>query len=772
MNQTTTVAGDGDLTPRQLRAAQRGFALFSLLNAISFHLLTGNIIALYALRLGGNALLVGALYSFIPLGQILPLVGRVIVRRLGTVRTMGVFWIVRYILATPILAAALFAENRPDVGIWLILIGVVGFNIARGIAITGHNTIIGAITTDAERGSFLAYNQFLIHFAAIGAGLAMGLLLQAESSLLVYTLFLGIGIVTGFAAARVIFRFPEPPVPPRAGGFVRSVRLALRRPGVVRFIALLAASSFAASMVLPFLVLYVKQVYALGDNVAMLLTAIGSVGAITTGVISGFVIDRVGAKPLMMLFTVVSVITVMLISVAPQLPNANAVWIYLGAIFFLAAFGIIGTGSTHAVYYYTLTPPADRLNLGILSFLITGIPATLGAFAGGALLEGLANLGSLPIAHVYRVYFGMLVLAYVGLLLLTATLERLGAYRVQDVVGIFTSPRELRAMALLHKLKESTTAASDQSLVERLGDAHSRLAIPDLLRMLKSPRFAVRAEALDALSQVPLTEELKQALITEVEQQSFTTAHIAADLIGRKRVVEGVPALRAGMESSDVFLAGMCMVALARLGDRDSLPAVEAMVQRTANPRLLISGATALELFGSPTSVQVLLHALERNPSLSARDEIILSTSGILGMAEAFYPLYRTFLAEPHDGKTALADFIAERQEHNPLAGAALELVSALPETIDDAARFQEIMPRSLERIAVLVGEVDVTAAFRQASAHPATGSLARFRFFAAAAVAHAAWQRQSAVKRGRRQRSRRKARDMNGSQMEDSTDD
>ena len=45
------------LTPRQLRAAQRRFIWFSLLNVVSWQLLTGNIITLYALRLGAGDLL-------------------------------------------------------------------------------------------------------------------------------------------------------------------------------------------------------------------------------------------------------------------------------------------------------------------------------------------------------------------------------------------------------------------------------------------------------------------------------------------------------------------------------------------------------------------------------------------------------------------------------------------------------------------------------------------------------------------------------------------
>ena len=127
----TIAAGDDGLTPRQMRAAQRNFTLFSFLNVVSFHLLTGNLIALYALRLGAGDLLVGVLYSFIPLGQLVPLLGRLIVRRLGTVRTMGIFWSRPLCPDVADPAGAPVREQRRAVSIWLIAASVVGFNLAR-----------------------------------------------------------------------------------------------------------------------------------------------------------------------------------------------------------------------------------------------------------------------------------------------------------------------------------------------------------------------------------------------------------------------------------------------------------------------------------------------------------------------------------------------------------------------------------------------------------------------------------------------------------------
>ena len=739
---TTAGPDDDSLTPRQLRVAQRNFTLFSFLNVISFQLLTGNIIALYALRLGASDLLVGMLYSFIPLGQLLPLVGRAIVRRLGTVRTMGVFWIVRYVLMTPILFAPLLARSQSPAAIWLIAASVVGFNLARGIAITGQNAIIGAITTEAERGSFLARNQLVSHFGAIGTGVAIGLLLQEQSPLFLFSLLLGVGITVGFASTRVVFRFPEPPAPVRGGGFLGAVGRALRRAGVPRFILLLAVNGFVASMVLPFLVVYVKRVHDLGDNATMLLAAVGSVGAVVMALVSGFVIDRVGAKPLMTLFTAILTVTVLLVAVAPPLGSPLAVWIYLGAVFFLATFGATGAASAHSVYYFNLTPRAERLNMGILNFLVTGIPASLGALAGGVVLDRLGATG-LETDAVYRLYYGALVAAYVGILLLTGRLERLGAYHVHDLLSIFVSPRQLHALALMHRLKASRTPAREQSLVRRLGDVQSRLAGPDLLRSLASPRFAVRTEVLDALSDIPANDEIACALIAEVEQQPFTTAHKAAELIGRKQIHEGIEVLRRGLTSPDIFLMGKCMMALARLGDNESRAAIEGIFTSTTNPRLLIHGAAALELYGAPGCLDALLAALERASNRYVRDEVILSAAGILEMADAFYPLYQGFVAEPRLGLALMTDFVAERQEQRRLPPQTLNLVTAPVAQFHDPEAFRAAAARALEQVSVVVGDTPVAGTLVQALERPVTGELDHFRFLVAATVAFHAWRKQ-----------------------------
>ncbi|MDE0446664.1 MAG: MFS transporter [Spirochaetaceae bacterium] len=736
-----------DLTPRQIRTAQRRFTLFSFVNMVSWQLLTGNIITLYALRLGADDLTVGVLYSLIPLGQLLPLAGRIIVRHVGSVRTMAVFMALRNLLMLPIMAAPLFANaGRADIGVWLIIASVIGFNLARGIAITGNNAIIGAITTDADRGSFLSQQQVVTQLAAIGTGVAMGLLLQDQAPLLLYSLLFAAGIATGLATASIVSRLPEPPTIARGGGFVRSVIGSLRHRNTQRFTLLLAVHSFVVSMALPFLIVYVKRAHEQSDSVAMLLTVIGSLGAVGVALLSGLVVDRVGARPLMSVYTGILSVTLVLVVAAPPLATPLGVWLYLGSIFFLATFAANGIASAHSIYFFALVPAAERLNMGVFNFLVTGIPASLGAMTGGALLSLLATMEFPDPSSLYRIYFGGIVAAYLGISMLTSAVDRLGAATVPDVLGILVSPRDLGEMSLLHRLKASQTADTELSLVEHLGQIQARHAVPDMLRTLRSPRFAVRAETLDTLTDATLTADLERALIAEVDSQPYTTAYLAAEIIGRKQVHDGIPALRRGLSSDDFFLAGKCMVALGRLGDRDSLRTIGNLFRNTGNPYLLIHGAAALELLGDPQSLPILLTALEQDPIAPVRDEVILASAGILETADTFYAQYRDFLAEATQGLAMLADFVAENQERHPLPGPTTEQLTTLLDLIDDSA-FAEHAASALARIPVVVQRTDVTPALAAATRHPSTGRSPQFRFFLAAVLAVYAWRMRIAVK-------------------------
>jgi hypothetical protein len=159
--------------------------------------------------------------------------------------------------------------------------------------------------------------------------------------------------------------------------------------------------------------------------------------------------------------------------------------------------------------------------------------------------------------------------------------------------------------------------------------------------------------------------------VADVEQNPYTTAYISARVLGlRGAFKKSIPLLRAAVSSDDYMLAGESMLALARQGDLKSLSLIEDRIRTSRNPRLLIMGASALELFARPSSLACLLDVLhQENPPPFLRDEVVLAVSGILGILDGFYPVYLRFLEEPGLGTTLALDEIEAAAERNPSKG-------------------------------------------------------------------------------------------------------
>jgi len=719
------------LTPGESTQARRVLSRYNFFNVISFVLLSGNIITLFALRLGAGSILVGILSATTYASYAAIFLGRRLAPKLGMVRLMGRYWLMRYFSMIPILAAPLFAvRGMPNLSYALILISVAGFSVCRGIAITGYNPIIGEITTERERGSFLARLQAINHTVTLLLGIVMALLLGRAGPLYVYTLFIGVGIIAGIYATTVFFRLPEPASNVRgiSEGLLRTFSNALHRPAFRQFVVVHFLVSFATFMITPFLILYIKDVYRQPDNLVVFYTVFGSLGGVTMALVSGFLIDRLGAKPLYFLFTGVITAALTPLILSPSLESGQVV-VFSIIVFFFHSLGSSGVVTTGQTYFFNAITPAERLNLGALYYLIEGLGGGLGALTGGITLDWFLS-ASKTLSRGYSLYFLCPAALFITLVVLTSRMERLGAYSIADTLSIIFSPRDLRAISLLHRLRRSTSVLEEKSVIEALADTPSEISIGDVLTKLKSPRFTIRVEALAALRKLPADERELQLLIQDVRNQTYTTAYISADIIGIKGYTEAIPVLRKKLTSENYFLTGECMVALARLGDRDSISRILEILQHTTNPRLIIHAAAALEIFRDVQTVPVLLSKLERKTSPYLRDEIILSVAGILGMGTWFYPLYTRFLEKATEG-IALLDDHARDMCPEPLVREIRDLIGLI--TRRDRTDFSVQASAIVKTLDITVEGIKVSGWFEKALRDERFIRLDRFCFLVVA---------------------------------------
>jgi len=323
--------------------------------------------------------------------------------------------------------------------------------------------------------------------------------------------------------------------------------------------------------------------------------------------------------------------------------------------------GIAGEENAGQTYFFSIVKPEQMVDLAVIYYLIYGIGGALGSAAGGVFLDALSAFGTEPATSYRLLYvftFAITAAAAAGAFKLTAP----GSASVLESLGVLFSMRDLKAIGLLERLQKSGSPADEIRFIRRLGGYGASVAERELLPYLSSPRFEVRMEALRALENLErLSPKALQAITQEIERNPYTTAYVAARILGKRGWKEGLPALRAALAADDYMLRGAAVTALTALRDEASLPAIEALVEATDNPRLMINAASAIEQFGRAASVPVLVSVLKRKePPSYAFDEIVLALAGILGGLRGFYSLYSTYAQDSREALQALFDTLDE----------------------------------------------------------------------------------------------------------------
>ena len=668
------------LSTKRLAKARSDFYVFIFLNSFSFVLLSGSFITLYAIKLGASNALVGILNAIAYTNFFLMPLGKRLVRKKPIVWTFGWGWVFRYTALIPLLFAPLFAA-RGHVGaaLGLLIAGVAGFAFFRGVAMIGNNPVIGFLAGGggekprSDRGEFMTNNSIISSFASMTSGFILAIFLGENAGPWTYALGIGLGIAIGYAGCIFLMRTPEPNdySPSDSTSLLQTTKEALKEAPFRRFIWIFMALAFVSGMGRSFLPVYAKGVFAQADDAVMIYSLIASIGSVVMGLLTRLVVDRLGSKPLFIIFSAIGLLSFLPVALIPAggslLKSGAVTAVFLALIHFLSAFGFAGEEAAGQTYYFTLVPKEKTMDLSVIYYIAYGIGGTLGSGIGGLLLDGFSSLG-LNAAGSYRALYTLLCLIAAFALYKMQGLKALGSASVSRSLGVMFSMRDLKAFDLLSRLDRSESPSQEMKLIQEIGRSSSMLSQDELLEYLKSPRFQVRMEALLAFENMDqLSSKVLRYLVKETETHTYTTSYLSARILGKHGDAEAIPALRKAVEAEDYMLQATAVVALANLGDADSIPLLESILVRSTNPRVKISSAYALEILESKSSLPVLASSLlKADYPAFVSDEIVLAMASIMGVMKEFYPLYSTFIGDEKSGlmllESAASDVIVDKR--------------------------------------------------------------------------------------------------------------
>jgi MFS family permease len=655
-------AGEVKLSLAQKKIAQEKYLWFTRINAISFGILGEGFLILYCVKVGAPDWLIGVITSMFYFTMPLMLLGKQLIARTGAAHAYGFSWLLRNISASFLLwvpwVERVFSRSA---GLALLAVAGTGFYAFRSMGLTAMTPLIGDITSRQDRGQFIsrAWLNFNLYYLIAIATIAYAL--SHSSSVLMFQVILGTGVIFGIAASLVVWKVPESPRLRISGKeSLRETVEFFRTHEVSR--KLLYAWTAAASgimLVMPFSMLALKNGYRVGDETAILFVLVQVGGGIIGSFVNTNLLDRVGSRPMLVMYAFGLLLVALFWLAGPGelfLPHVVAIFLLVG---------MCNSGANSALSHYFLnsTPALNRVAASMVLNIASGVGAGItGSLIASGLLKFFHDAGYSGIG-LYRFYFGAILVLLVAVVLTVARLPALVPRGIRDVLGILFSFRDWRALYVLQKLAKVEEGETEEELVSRLQEIGSDLSEGDLVRFLESPRFYVRAKAIRALGHIQISPSTARRLMREVEEGEFTTGYLAAEVLGEKRVRAAIPVLRRALYSKDVFLQGKAILALGKLQDRSSLPEILAIFRVSENPRILIHAAMAFAEYGDPALLEPIFEKLASGDIFpQATEELLYAASEIGGCEELFYAVYRLFKKNPEEAYYELLNRVEESE--------------------------------------------------------------------------------------------------------------
>ena len=159
------------------------------------------------------------------------------------------------------------------------------------------------------------------------------------------------------------------------------------------------------------------------------------------GLLGRNLLDRLGAKP-MLLFWTFMMFTVNLSIVFTPVLKSSFFWFFLVLIFYFAFMGLNGFVNTTQTYFFSMLTAEEQLNSGILFFLATGLSGVAGSSIGGISLDLFQGVLNISIHGSYQLLFGFISVILFFALIAVWRMERLGALSLGESLSHIFSLRQ------------------------------------------------------------------------------------------------------------------------------------------------------------------------------------------------------------------------------------------------------------------------------------------------------------------------------------------
>jgi MFS family permease len=275
---------------------------FAIFNALSYQIVLGNPMVLYAKHLEASATVLGIIAGMMPLLVIFQIPAARQIARLGHRRFVLAGWSLRvmfiFLMAlAPLTAPVLSPPSRVALMLFLLFC----FNLSRGISSAAWLPWITALVPLEVRGRYLARESACNNGASCATLLLAGWVLGQHPGAWQFAAIFAFSALTGAASLNFLKRMPDAETAaPQANAATPVPWLEMARYAPFRkLLRMNMAWAIGYGGLTAFTVAYLKSAAGLPEDQVLYLTAISYVGGLGGLFLVGTRLDRCGSKPML-----------------------------------------------------------------------------------------------------------------------------------------------------------------------------------------------------------------------------------------------------------------------------------------------------------------------------------------------------------------------------------------------------------------------------------------------------------------------------------------
>jgi len=436
------VSGDGKYPPGSFNAHW-----FNLFNAVSFQIILGPPIILYAKSIGASSTVLGIIASFTPIMTVFQLPAARHLKTYGYRQFVLMGWSVRTIFIFSIAAVPLlfFLDNASKMAILLASLFV--FNLLRGISSAAWLPWITALIPPERRGRFISLDQLFIYLGCLGALVVSALVMTGRVEPWEYSvvfLLSGIGATVSLYFIRLIpevhaeesVRRSAVPVPWRTIiAYPPFLRLMIFN---LMFMAVLGSLGI-------FSIEYLRDSEKFDTSTILYLSAASFVGAIVMLLLTGRRIDSTGSKPVLRFSLVLFAVVILgWFAFASHLIHAS--FVLVAALNFISGLAGANFNLANARLIMATMPEMGRNHFFALFTVITSLGLGAAPVIWGVSLDMIGTYEAVTGVFVWgrhSIYFMALFVLTIAAILYARTLHEDASLGTEESSLIYGRLRRL-----------------------------------------------------------------------------------------------------------------------------------------------------------------------------------------------------------------------------------------------------------------------------------------------------------------------------------------